>query len=68
MMALIFATMLLSLALSWSGYGRLATAAILACLLLSVGEFLWLIHSPTNGFRMPWIQVQFDFAGPGSVT
>lgn len=55
MMALIFGTLLASLLLAWSGLGRLATVAILACFLLSIGEFLWEIHSPEHGFRMPWI-------------
>ncbi len=57
MMTLLFATLLLSLLLAFAGRGRLAAAAILSCLLLSIGHFLWLIHSPKNGFRMPWIQV-----------
>ena len=59
MMALIFATLLIALTLAWTGHGRVAVAAILSCLLLSVGEFLWEVYSPEYGFRMPWIQVQF---------
>ena len=58
MMALIFATLLIALTFAWTGHGRLAVAAILSCLLLSAGEFLWEVYSPDTGFRMPWIQVQ----------
>jgi hypothetical protein len=65
MMLLIFGTLLISLCLAWAGFGRLAVAAILACLLLSAGEFLWLIHNPNYGFRMPWIQVQLMLPGAG---
>lgn len=57
MMALIFGVLTLALFASFLGHGRLATAAILSCLLLSIGEFLWEVYSPEYGFRMPWIQV-----------
>jgi hypothetical protein len=57
MMALIFGTLAVALLLACIGQARLATLVILACLLLSIGEFLWLIHNPQHGFRMPWIQV-----------
>jgi hypothetical protein len=57
MMALIFAALSLALVAAYAGRGRLASAAILCCLLLSIGEFLWEIYSPEYGFRMPWIQV-----------
>ncbi len=53
MMALIFAALLLG----WAGNARLAAAAILSCLMLSIGLFLWEVYSPEYGFRMPWIQV-----------
>lgn len=58
MMALIFATLLLALIFGWTGRERFAVAAILSCLLLSIGLFLWEVYSPEYGFRMPWIQVQ----------
>jgi hypothetical protein len=66
MMAVIFGTLLASLALAWSGRDRLAIAAILSCLLLSIGEFLWEIYSPDYGFRMPWIQVRLMLQGAGA--
>ncbi|MET0221940.1 MAG: hypothetical protein ABW213_14895 [Tardiphaga sp.] len=66
MMALIFGTLLASLALAWSGRDRLVIVAILSCLLLSIGEFLWEIYSPDYGFRMPWIQVRLMLHGAGA--
>ncbi len=57
MMALIFAALSLAMVAAYAGRGRLATVAILSCLLLSIGEFLWVIYSSEYGFRMPWIQV-----------
>ncbi len=65
MMALIFGTLTLALVLNLSGRGRLAVAAILSCLLLSIGEFLWEVYSPEYGFRMPWIQVLLTPRGAG---
>jgi hypothetical protein len=66
MMALIFGTLLISLGLAWSGRGQLAVAAILSCLLLSIGEFLWEVYSPEYGFRMPWIQVRLMLQDAGA--
>lgn len=57
MMTLIFGTLLAALLTAYAGYRRLAIAVILSCLILSIGEFLWEIHSPEYGFRMPWLQV-----------
>jgi hypothetical protein len=56
-MAGIFAVLLIAFLLSAAGLARLAVACLLACLALSVGLFLWEIHSPEYGFRMPWLQV-----------
>ena len=58
MMALVFAALTMAMVLAYAGHSRLATAAMTACLLLAIGEFLWEIYSPEYGFRMPWIQVQ----------
>lgn len=66
MMALVFGTLTLAMVLSLAGRGRLATAAILSCLLLSIGEFLWEVYSPEYGFRMPWIQVRLTLPGFGA--
>lgn len=42
------------------GRRSLAIALFAACLALSVGLFLFEIYSPEYGFRMPWIQTEFD--------
>lgn len=56
MMLLIFAVLVLAFALSWWRRDLPARLAIAACLLLSVGVFLWEIYSPEYGFAMPWLQ------------
>lgn len=63
MMTLVFGTLLAALLAAYAGYRRLATTAIVSCLLLSIGEFLWEIHSPEYGFRMPWLQVWYWLGG-----
>lgn len=63
MMTLIFGTLLAALLSAYAGYGRLAVTIIFSCLILSIGEFLWEIHSPEYGFRMPWIQVRSMLGG-----
>jgi hypothetical protein len=57
MMAGIFATLLMAFFLNVVGLGRLAVACLLVSLALGVGLFLWEVHSPEHGFRMPWLQV-----------
>lgn len=66
MMALIFTALTVAMVLAYAGQRRLAVAAITACLLLTIGEFLWEVYSPEYGFRMPWIQVQLIKAGVAS--
>lgn len=56
MMVAIFATMLLALAAARWLPSRLATVALLVCLVLSTAEFLYEIDSPVDGFRLPWLQ------------
>ena len=58
MMAAIFATMFLALALSWLGRRCVAIGCLVACLVLSVWLFLFEIYSPEYGFRMPWIKTE----------
>jgi hypothetical protein len=60
MMFAVFATM--SLALLGGHYGPrwFAVLSMLVCLALSIALFLFEIYSPEYGFRMPWLQVQFD--------
>lgn len=56
MMVAIFATMLLALAAARWAPRWLALIALLVCLALSTGEFLYEIDSPVDGFRLPWLQ------------
>ena len=62
MLALIFATVTAALAALLAGPRRLATALLFLALALSAGLFLFEIHSPADGFRMPWLQVGADVA------
>jgi Family of unknown function (DUF5993) len=62
MMVAVFATMSLALICGWAGRQSLAVALFAAWLLLSTGLFLFEIYSPEYGFRMPWIQTEFDGA------
>jgi hypothetical protein len=56
MMVLCFAAMSLALACIRFGPRWLAVTALTAALALSAGLFLFEIHSPDDGFRMPWLQ------------
>ena len=60
MMLAVFATMSLALLAAYGGPRGLAVWSMLACLALSIGLFLFEIYSQEYGFRMPWLQVQFD--------
>jgi hypothetical protein len=64
MMAAVFATMLLSVAIGWFGHRTLALACFGICLALSLGLFLYEVYSPDYGFRMPWLQVERYDARP----
>ena len=56
MMAVIFATLSAALASGWFGRRPVAIILLVVTLVLAVHLFLWEIHSPIYGFRMPWIQ------------
>ncbi len=56
MMVAIFTSMVLALVAVCWGPRWLALAALLVCLALSMGEFLYEIDSPVDSFRMPWLQ------------
>ena len=60
MMLVVFATLSLALLAACCGPRWLAVVAMLACLALSIGLFLFEIYSPEYGFRMPWLQVQLE--------
>ena len=60
MMVAVFATLSLALICGWMGRRSLAVVLFAACLVLSIGLFLFEIYSPESGFRMPWIQTEID--------
>lgn len=64
MMVAVFATMSLALICGWLGRRSIAIALFALCLALSIGLFLFEIYSPEYGFRMPWIQSEFDDIRP----
>ncbi|WP_273795225.1 hypothetical protein [Brucella intermedia] len=55
-MFFIFALLIFALLFAWFKCQRLALICAGLCLVLAVKEFLWEIHSPDYGYRMPWIQ------------
>jgi hypothetical protein len=55
MMAVIFAAMLLAMALAELRRPRLAIGAVVACLALAVHQFLWEVHSDVYGYGLPWL-------------
>jgi hypothetical protein len=62
MMLAVFATLSVALLAAYFGPRWLAALAMLLCLALSIGLFLFEVYSPEYGFRMPWLQVNFDSA------
>jgi hypothetical protein len=56
MMAVIFAILSAALVVGWFGRRTYAIFLVAVALLFAVHLFLWEIHSPEYGFRMPWIQ------------
>ena len=57
-MALVFAALLLALAIGRFGPRRLAILCIVLFMALFVWQFLFEIYSPEYGFRMPWIRTE----------
>lgn len=55
-MVLCFVTMLMALLTLQFGSYRVSTAVFAASMLMSLGMFLFEIYSPSDGFRMPWLQ------------
>jgi hypothetical protein len=60
MMLAVFATISVALLAAYLGPRWIAILAMLVCLALSIGSFLFEIYSPEYGFHMPWLQVQID--------
>jgi hypothetical protein len=64
MMVAIFLSMVLALGAAQWGPRWLAGAALVLCLALSTGEFLYEIDSPVDGFRLPWLQAMIQTGRP----
>jgi hypothetical protein len=56
MMAVIFLLMCAALVAGWTRRRSAAIVLVSLTLLLAVHLFLWEIHSPVYGFRLPWLQ------------
>lgn len=56
MMAVIFAALSAALVTGWFRRRVIAIALLVVTLALAIHLFLWEIHSPVYGFRLPWIQ------------
>ena len=66
-MTIAFAVLLAAFVLRLWNLPRPAMACLFLSFILVLGLFLWEIHSPDYGFRMPWLQVELsDTAPPGS--
>lgn len=58
MMFFVFIALAVALALAWYGSRQWALACAGLFFVLALKQFLWEIHSPVYGYKMPWIQVQ----------
>lgn len=56
MMALIFATLSAALVTGWLRRRAISIVLLAVSLVLAVHLFLWEVHSPVYGYRLPWIQ------------
>jgi hypothetical protein len=56
MMAVIFAILSAALVTGWFGKRSFAILFVTLALVPAIHLFLWEIHSPVYGFRMPWIR------------
>lgn len=63
MMVAIFLAMAAALVLAHLGRPVPARIAAGIAFALAVHLFLWEIHSPEYGFRMPWIDTRLDLPG-----
>ena len=65
MMLATFAAMSAALVAVHGRWLRLAVAGAVLALVLAAGLFLFEIHDPADGFRLPWLQVWVAPAAPG---
>ena len=64
MMVAIFTSMVIALVVARWGPRWLAVAALLVCLALSTGLFVYEIDSPVDGSRLPWLQAMVHDGRP----
>ena len=58
MMFVVFGFLAAALIVGWFGRRIYSLILLLIFFVLAVHLFLWEIHSPDYGYKMPWIQVQ----------
>lgn len=58
MMFFVFGFLAFSLIVGWFGRRSYSLILLFIFFILAVHLFLWEIHSPDYGYKMPWIQVQ----------
>lgn len=58
MMFFTFALLSIALILLMTKKKSISILFMLLCLIFAIKEFLWEIHSPDYGYRMPWIQTE----------
>ena len=64
MMVAILTSMVVALVAARWGARWLALTALLVCLALSMGLFIYEIDSPVDGFRLPWLQAMVQVGEP----
>ena len=57
MMTAIFAVLVAAFAAAWAGRRTIAIFLIALTLAGGIKLFLWEVHSPTYGYKMPWIDL-----------
>jgi hypothetical protein len=67
MMVAIFLSMFLALVAGWTGHRRLAIVCAAFCFACAIWLFQWEIYSPTDGYRMPWIDTRLDLRQPAGM-
>ena len=65
MMLAIFAAMAAALVAAQGARPRTAVVCAVVSLALAAALFLFEIHDPVDGFRLPWLQVRAAPAVPG---
>jgi hypothetical protein len=64
MMLAVFLLLALALGCGWFGLRRLAIGCAALAFACAIWLFQWEIYSPTDGYRMPWIDTRLDLSQP----